>query len=102
MKPDDKISNPKSETVKPEKSEGEDGKELFLIYSLCGTLGFDTAEAARLLSEDESEIRNKLEKAKKQIREENRDGPPAAGLFDFNLAYCDEMVSRVMKKIEEL
>lgn len=73
-----------------------------MVFSLREINGLNVSETAGLLNISESNVKVRLNRAKSMLRNEIEKTYSAVDLFEFNLIYCDEMVERVRRKINEL
>ncbi len=76
--------------------------EYRLVFSLREINGMNTIETASALEISESNVKVRLNRAKKMLRSEIEKMYTADEIFEFNLIHCDPMVERVMKKIAAL
>ena len=70
-----------------------------LVFSLREINGFNVADTANLLQITPSNVKARLSRAKKMIRNKIAHHYSTTDLFDFDLKYCDSMVENVMKII---
>jgi RNA polymerase sigma factor (sigma-70 family) len=70
-----------------------------LVFTLRELNGLSTNETSELLNLSETNVKVRLNRAKSMLRSfiESRYSP--ADIYEFNLAYCDSMVERVMARI---
>lgn len=73
-----------------------------MVFSLREINGLNVLETADLLHISESNVKVRLNRAKKMLRDELEKSYTASELFEFNLIYCDTIVEHVMKRISEL
>jgi RNA polymerase sigma factor (sigma-70 family) len=73
-----------------------------LVFSLREISGLNVAETAEALNITESNVKVRLNRAKAMLRKEIERNYSAKEIFEFNLVYCDSMVSRVMNAIQGL
>jgi RNA polymerase sigma factor (sigma-70 family) len=73
-----------------------------LVFSLREINGLNVKETAEALDISESNVKVRLNRAKTMLRKEVEKSYKAEDIFEFNLVYCDAMVSRVMNKIKSL
>lgn len=73
-----------------------------MVFSLREINGLSVAETADLLSISESNVKVRLKRAKAMLRIEIRKSYSLNELFEFNLIYCEPMVEKVMKQIDEI
>jgi RNA polymerase sigma-70 factor (ECF subfamily) len=85
-----------------EKSLEQIPNEYRMVFSLREITGLNVAETAETLNISESNVKVRLNRAKSMLRKQIEDKYTAADIFDFNLIYCDAMVSRVMNAINKL
>ena len=85
-----------------EKSLAQIPTEYRIVFSLREITGLDVAETAETLNISESNVKVRLNRAKSMLRKQIENKYTAADIFDFNLIYCDAMVSRVMTAINKL
>lgn len=76
--------------------------EYLMVFSLREVNGMNTIETASALEISESNVKVRLNRAKKMLRSEIEKMYAAEEIFEFNLIHCDPMVEKVMKKISEL
>lgn len=77
-------------------------EEYRIVFSLRELNGLSVAETAEALDISESNVKVRLNRAKKKLRSEIMQMYSPQEIFEFNLIYCDVMVNRVMAKIYEL
>lgn len=70
-----------------------------MVFALREMNGMNVAETAEALQISPANVKVRLNRAKAQLRREVERSYAAEELFEFNLVYCDAMVSRVMEKI---
>ncbi len=73
-----------------------------LVFSLREINGLNVKETAEALNITEANVKVRLNRAKSMLRKEVEKSYKAEDIFEFNLVYCDAMVSRVMNKIKNL
>ncbi|MFA5574291.1 MAG: sigma-70 family RNA polymerase sigma factor [Brumimicrobium sp.] len=73
-----------------------------MVFSLREINGLNVAETAEMLNISETNVKVRLNRAKKMLRGEIESKYVATELFEFNLIYCDAMVENVMKKINKI
>ena len=73
-----------------------------VVFSLRELNGLSVAETAEALDISESNVKVRLNRAKAMLQKEIKRMYSPEEIFEFNLIYCDGMVDRVMKKIEEI
>ena len=71
-----------------------------MVFSMREINGLNVSETAQLLNISEANVKVRLNRAKTMLRNEIVKNYSATEIFEFNLIYCDAMVSRVMKLIE--
>jgi len=76
--------------------------EYRMVFSLREVTGLTVAETSNMLSISEANVKVRLNRAKTMLRKEIESNYSPNELFEFNLIYCDAMVEKVMKKINEL
>lgn len=76
--------------------------EYRLVFSLRQINGFNTSETAELLNITESNVKVRLNRAKQMLRKEIEKKYTTEDIFEFNLVYCDAMVSKVLNKIKAI
>lgn len=74
----------------------EDYRIVFTLRELNGMSVVDTTEA---LGISESNVKVRLNRAKKMLRSEIEKMYSPSEIYEFNLRYCDRMVERVMSRI---
>lgn len=77
----------------------DDYRMVFLLRELNGLSVTETAETLHI---SESNVKVRLNRAKKMLRNEIETIYSPEDIFEFNLIYCDRIVSRVMAEIEIL
>jgi RNA polymerase sigma factor (sigma-70 family) len=77
----------------------EDYRIVFTLRELNGMSVIDTTEA---LGITESNVKVRLNRAKKMLRSEIEKMYSPTDIYEFNLRYCDRMVERVMSRITSL
>lgn len=70
-----------------------------MVFSLREINGLSVLETADVLNISEGNVKVRLNRAKTMLRKEIEKSYTAEDIFEFNLVYCDAMVSRVMNKI---
>jgi RNA polymerase sigma factor (sigma-70 family) len=73
-----------------------------IVFSLRELNGLSVAETAEALNISESNVKVRLNRAKTMLQKEIKKMYSPEEIFEFNLIYCDGMVDKVMKKIEEV
>jgi RNA polymerase sigma factor (sigma-70 family) len=76
--------------------------EYRLVFSMREINGLNTAETSESLDISEANVKVRLNRAKAMLRKEIEKTYSAEEIFEFNLVYCDTMVNKVMKMINEL
>ena len=74
----------------------EDYRIVFTLRELNGLSTADTVEALHI---SESNVKVRLNRARKMLQTEIVKMYSPEEIFDFNLRYCDGMVERVMQRI---
>jgi len=72
------------------------------VFTLREVNGMSVAETADSLNISESNVKVRLNRAKTMLRKEVEKSYSAEDIFEFNLVYCDAMVTRVMNKLKNL
>lgn len=70
-----------------------------MVFSLREISGLSVAETAEAIGISESNVKVRLNRAKAMLRKEVEKTYSAEEIYEFNLIYCDRMVSRVMNEI---
>ncbi len=73
-----------------------------LVFSLREMSGLNVAETAEALNISEANVKVRLNRSKSMLRKEIEKSYSANEIYEFNLVYCDKMVSEVMDKIRHL
>jgi RNA polymerase sigma-70 factor (ECF subfamily) len=73
-----------------------------MVFSLRELNGMSTAETAETLDISETNVKVRLNRAKQMLREKVEKMYTPEDIFEFNLIYCDKIVSGVMKAISKL
>ncbi len=73
-----------------------------ITFSLREINGFSVAETADLLNISEANVKVRLNRAKTMLKDKLAQSYSNKELYEFNLIYCDAIVNKVMKKINEL
>lgn len=73
-----------------------------MVFSLREVSGLNVTETAEALNISESNVKVRLNRAKAMLRVEVEKSYSAQDIYEFNLIYCDRMVSRVMSQIGTL
>jgi RNA polymerase sigma factor (sigma-70 family) len=76
--------------------------EYRMVFSLRELNGMSTAETAETLDISETNVKVRLNRAKQMLREKVEKMYTPEDIFEFNLIYCDKIVSGVMKAISKL
>jgi RNA polymerase sigma-70 factor (ECF subfamily) len=71
-----------------------------MVFSLREINGMNTEETAEALNISEANVKVRLNRAKGMLKERLYKAYTPEEIFEFNLIYCDAMVNRVMKEIE--
>lgn len=72
-----------------------------MVFALREMNGMNTKETAELLEISEANVKVRLNRAKKMLRESIEKSYAPQELHEFNLIHCDPMVNRVMEKIQD-
>jgi RNA polymerase sigma-70 factor (ECF subfamily) len=73
-----------------------------LVFSMREANGFNVHETATALNISEANVKVRLNRAKAMLRKEVEKSYSSEDIFEFNLVYCDAMVSSVMAKLAQL
>lgn len=73
-----------------------------MVFSLREINGLNVAETAEILNISEANVKVRLNRAKALLRKEIEKSYTPDDIFEFNLIYCDTMVSRVMNQIKKM
>jgi len=73
-----------------------------IVFTLRTLNELSVAETMEVLDLSESNVKVRLNRAKKMLRSEIEKMYSPEDIFEFNLVYCDGMVSRVMKALDSL
>jgi RNA polymerase sigma-70 factor (ECF subfamily) len=73
-----------------------------LTFTLRELSGLSVAETADILQTTPTNIKVRLNRAKMMLRKEIEKNYSTEDIFEFNLVYCDRIVSAVMKKIRQI
>ena len=73
-----------------------------IVFSLREILGLNISETAEALDITEANVKVRLNRAKKIIRDKIEKIYTVEDIYDFNLKYCDKMVDEVMTAIFSL
>jgi RNA polymerase sigma factor (sigma-70 family) len=76
--------------------------EYRLVFSMREINGLNTAETSESLDISEANVKVRLNRAKAMLRKEIEKTYTAEEIFEFNLVYCDAMVDKVMRRINDL
>ena len=76
--------------------------EYRIVFSLRELNGMSTAETAEALDISETNVKVRLNRAKHMLREKIEKMYTPEDIFEFNLIYCDKIVTEVMKTINKL
>lgn len=76
--------------------------EYRMVFSLRELNGMSTAETAEALDISETNVKVRLNRAKQMLREKVEKMYTPEDIFEFNLIYCNKIVSGVMKAISKL
>ncbi len=85
-----------------EKSLQQIPTEYRMVFSLREITGLSVAETAETLDITETNVKVRLNRAKLMLRKQIENKYTAGDIYDFNLVYCDAIVSRVMNEISKL
>lgn len=77
-------------------------REYRMVFSLREILGLNVLETASAMNISEANVKVRLNRAKKMLKQQIEKIYDPQDIFDFNLVYCDAMVDRVFKRINEL
>ena len=72
-----------------------------LVFTLREIAGLNVKETADVLLITETNVKVRLNRAKAMLRHKVEQSYHPEDIFDFNLVYCDSMVTRVMQKLDE-
>lgn len=72
-----------------------------MVFTLREMNGMSVAETSEALQISPANVKVRLNRAKARLRREVERSYTAEELFEFNLVYCDAIVSRVMEKIRK-
>ena len=73
-----------------------------IVFSLRELNGLSVAETAEALQITESNVKVRLNRAKNMLQKEIKKMYSPEEIFEFNLIYCDAMVEKVMRRINDL
>ena len=73
-----------------------------MVFTLRELNGLSVAETAEALHITESNVKVRLNRARTMLRTEIQKMYSPEDIFEFNLIYCDKIVDKVMKRIQEL
>lgn len=76
--------------------------EYRMVFSLRELNNFSTRQTSEALSISENNVKVRLKRAKRMIREHIEKMYSSEDIYEFNLIYCDNMVKRVMKIISTI
>ena len=76
--------------------------EYRMVFSLRELNGMSTFETAEALDISETNVKVRLNRAKHMLREKVEKMYTPEDIFEFNLIYCDKVVSKVMDEIGKL
>jgi RNA polymerase sigma factor (sigma-70 family) len=76
--------------------------EYRMVFSLRELNGMTTAETAEALDISETNVKVRLNRAKRMLREKVEKMYSPEDIFEFNLVYCDRIVAQVMNAINTL
>jgi RNA polymerase sigma factor (sigma-70 family) len=76
--------------------------EYRMVFSLRELNGMSTAETAEALDISETNVKVRLNRAKRMLREKVEKMYSPEDIFEFNLVYCDKIVAKVMSTINTL
>ena len=71
-----------------------------IVFTLRELNGLSVSETVESLQISESNVKVRLNRAKKMLRTEIEKMYSAEEIFEFNLIYCDRLVNRVMSAIK--
>jgi RNA polymerase sigma factor (sigma-70 family) len=72
------------------------------VFVLRQVEGFSVAETAEMLNISQVNVKVRFNRSKAMLQKELEQFYTATNLYEFNLVYCDEMVSRVFRSIDSL
>ncbi|MGB3075596.1 MAG: sigma factor-like helix-turn-helix DNA-binding protein, partial [Chitinophagales bacterium] len=70
------------------------------VFAMREINGLNVKETAEALDISETNVKVRLNRAKTMLRKEVEKAYNPEDIFEFNLIYCDAMVSRVMNRIK--
>ena len=73
-----------------------------VVFSMRELNGMTTSQTAKALNISDANVKTRLFRAKSLLQNEITKTYSRSEIFEFNLKYCDKMVARVMKAIENL
>lgn len=73
-----------------------------IVFTLRELNGLSVAETAEAIDISESNVKVRLNRAKTMLRSQIEKMYSPEEIFEFNLVYCDKMVSSVMARINQL
>jgi RNA polymerase sigma-70 factor (ECF subfamily) len=76
--------------------------EYRMVFSLRELNGMSTAETAEVLEISETNVKVRLNRARRMLREKVEKMYTPEDIFEFNLIYCDRITNEVMKAINKL
>ena len=72
-----------------------------IVFTLRELNGLSVAETAATLDITESNVKVRLNRAKSMLQKEIKKMYSPEEIFEFNLIYCDAMVDKVMRRIND-
>jgi RNA polymerase sigma-70 factor (ECF subfamily) len=76
--------------------------EYKMVFSLRELNGMNTADTAEALDITESNVKVRLTRAKRMLRQKIEKMYSPSEIFEFNLIYCDRIVENVMNEIQKM
>jgi len=76
--------------------------EYRVVFSQRELNGLSTAETAQSLGISEANVKIRFNRARRMLREELGTRYSLQDIFEFNLVYCDNVVNKVMKELNNL
>lgn len=73
-----------------------------MVFSLRELTGLSVAETAKSLKISKTNVKVRLNRAKKKLQTEIKKSYTSAEIFEFNLIYCDGVTERSMAGLKEL
>jgi hypothetical protein len=73
-----------------------------IVFTLRELNGLSVAETSEAIDISESNVKVRLNRAKTMLRSQIEKMYSPEEIFEFNLVYCDKMVSDVMSRIRQL